>query len=103
MYGLQQHDNSMHSYHLKLSKHGNSTFCIRESFLIVVITSSISTSLGVPSIKMLIEDFVIPQALFKIITETKILAIGSAIVHPNAQIKIAAVMAPTEPNKSTIG
>ncbi len=51
---------------------------------------------------MLIEDFVIPQALFKIITETKILAIGSAIVHPNAQIKIAAVMAPTEPNKSPI-
>ncbi len=89
MYGLQQHDNSMHSYHFsKIFQTWQScTLCIRESLLIVVITSSISTSLGVPSIKMLIEEYCDTQALFKIITETKILAIGSAIVHPNAKLK----------------
>lgn len=65
-------------------------------------TCSKSMSEGVPSIKILIDDFVIPYALFKISSETTILAIGSAIVKLNVHMSIEAIIAPTDPNKSLV-
>ena len=59
------------------------------------------TSLGVPSIKILSDEREIPIALFNIIMETRMLAIGSAIVKLNTYIRIDAIMAPNEPSKSS--